>query len=47
MNSESFLFITGVPSVFVLVPFLVDMANGRDDASDIIVKRAKTKDEIS
>ena len=27
---------------FVLVPFIVDMANGHDDTNDIIVQRAKT-----
>ena len=40
-------FSAAVPIVFVLVPFFVDMANGRDDTSDIIVQRAKMKDEIS
>ena len=36
-----------VPIVFVLVPFIVDMANGRDDGSDIVIHRAKVKDDIS
>ena len=36
-----------VPIVFVVIPFFVDMANGRDDTTDIIVQRAKMKDEIS
>ena len=47
MNFAGFFSVSGVPSVFVLAPFIVDMANGHDDASDIIIKRAKTKDEIS
>ena len=38
---------TAVPVVFVLVPFVVDMANGRDDASDIIIQRAESMDDIS
>ena len=31
------LFLTAVPIAFVLIPFIVDMANGRDDTSDIVV----------
>ena len=36
-----------MPIVFVLVPFIMDMANGRDDVSDIVIQRAKVKDDIS
>ena len=42
-----YFFFAVIPSVFVLVPFIVDMANGHDDTNDIIVQRAKTKEEIS
>ena len=38
---------TVVPVVFVVSPFIVDMANGRDNATDIIIQRAKTKDDIA
>ena len=39
--------VTAVPIAFVLLPFIVDMANGRDSVSDIIIQRAKTKDDIA
>ena len=40
-------FLAAVPIAFVLVPFIVDMVNGRDDTSDIVVHRAKMKEGIS
>ena len=33
-------FSAAVPIAVVLIPFIVDMANGLDDESDIIVQRA-------
>ena len=36
-----------VPLVFVLVPFIVDMANGQDVESDIIIQRANMDNDIS
>ena len=36
-----------LPIAVILVPFIVDMVNGQDAMSDIIVQRAKMKDDIS
>ena len=36
-----------VPFIFVIVPFIVDLVNGYDHTSDIIVQRAEMKDDIS
>ena len=36
-----------LPIVVILIPFIVDMVNGQDTMSDIIVQRAKMKDDIS
>ena len=36
-----------VPLMFVLVPFIVDMANGQDVESDIIIQRANVDNDIS
>ena len=35
------------PIVFVIVPFIVDLVNGHDHTSDIVVLRAEMKDDIS
>ena len=36
-----------VPIAFVIVPFIMDLANGHDVTSDIIVQRPKMKDDLS
>ena len=36
-----------MPIALVLIPFIVDMANGQDITNDIIIQRTKTMDNIS
>ena len=43
------LFPVAIPIIFVLIPFIVDLANGNDSVNDIITLRANTTttEEIS
>lgn len=41
------LLFAAVPIVLVVIPLVVDMANGHDPDKDIVVKRANTTDETS
>ena len=47
MNLVLAIFFAVVPIAVVLIPFIVDMANGQDITSDIIVQRAKMEDDLS
>ena len=38
---------TGVPIVFILVPFIVDMTNDSEITRDIIIERGTSSDDIS
>ena len=39
--------LTAVPIILVVIPLIVDLATGDDIASDIIVKRANTTEDIT
>ena len=49
-NSNNFypVCIAALPLIFVFIPFIVDLANGSDSGSDIVIRRANaTTEEIS
>ena len=41
------LVIAGVPVVFVVIPLIVDLANGNDPSNDIIIHRPNNTDDVS
>ena len=45
--SHAYLVFAAAPVVPVVIPLIVDMANGHDPDKDIVVKRANTTDETS
>lgn len=46
-HAYAHLLFAALPIVLVVIPLVVDMANGHDPDKDIVVKRANTTDETS